>query len=91
MAFFVTIMISLIFLVLKLSNWEGYIAGNIPIVLVVFILGGLSMLFLGIVGEYLGYIISRMDKFPLVIEEERINFTKEDDSFRQYRKSPQKF
>lgn len=72
--FFVSTVVSFIFLILKLINWDGYTAGNVPILLGVFMLGGLNMLFLGIVGEYLGYIISRMDKFPLVIEEERVNF-----------------
>lgn len=80
--FFVSMLISVIFLILKIINWDEYTSGNIPILLGVFILGGLNMLFLGIVGEYLGYIISRMDKFPLVIEEERINFTAEDDPLR---------
>lgn len=76
--FFVSGLISIIFLILKIINWDSYASGNIPILLGVFMLGGLNMLFLGIVGEYLGYIISRMDKFPLVIEEERVNFENND-------------
>ena len=47
--------------------------GNAPIVIEVFILGGIELFFVGLLGEYIMSINNRVIKRPLVIEE-RINF-----------------
>lgn len=65
---------AVIYLVLKLSNWDTYPAGSIPVLLVVLVLGSLQLFFLGLLGEYVLSINARVMKRPLVIEEERINF-----------------
>jgi polyisoprenyl-phosphate glycosyltransferase len=46
-------------------------------VLGVFILGAIQIFFIGVLGEYILNINSRVMKRPLVIEEERINFINE--------------
>ena len=40
----------------------------------VFFLGGLQMFFIGLLGEYIMSMNTRIMKRPLVIEEERLNF-----------------
>jgi len=39
-----------------------------------FFLGGVQLLFLGIIGEYIGAIYTQVQHRPRVIEKERINF-----------------
>jgi hypothetical protein len=46
------------------------------IILILGLFFGISfqILLLGIIGEYVGFILTQVRKFPLVIERERINF-----------------
>lgn len=71
---FVSIMVGLVYFVMKLCNWDGFQAGNAPILIGVFILGGVQMFFTGMLGEYVLNINSRILKRPLVVEETRLNF-----------------
>lgn len=45
-----------------------------PILLGVFILGSIQIFFIGLLGEYIMNINTRVINRPLVIEEKRINF-----------------
>lgn len=65
---------ALIYLVLKLIWWDTFPAGSIPVLLAVLVLGSLQLFFIGLLGEYVMNINTRMMKRPLVVEEERINF-----------------
>lgn len=75
--FFISIIVALVYLVLKLTNWYNFPAGNAPILFGVFILGGLQLFFIGLLGEYIMSINTRLLKRPLVIEEKRLNFDDE--------------
>jgi len=46
--------------------------GIAPLVIGIFFFGGVQLLFLGIIGEYIGAIYTQVKNKPLVIEEERI-------------------
>ncbi len=70
-----SILVALTYLVLKLVNWDSFSAGNAPILIGVFVLGSVQLFFLGLLGEYVLNINKKIMKRPLVIEEERINFT----------------
>lgn len=70
----VSFLIALVYLIFKLVYWDRFIAGTAPVVVGMFFLGGLQLLFLGILGEYVGEILTRVTKRPLVVEHERINF-----------------
>ena len=70
----ISLIIAIVYLVLKLMYWERYNAGMIPLLLAVLFLGSVQILFIGLVGEYVLSINQRVMKRPLVIEEERINF-----------------
>ena len=75
--FFITgisFLIAGIYFILKLLHWNDFNAGNAPILLGVFFLGGLQFFFIGLLGEYIMSMNTRIIHRPLVIEECRINF-----------------
>lgn len=71
---FISVIIALVYLVLKLLYWDTFIMGTAPILIGMFLLGAIQLLFLGLIGEYILSINQRVMRRPLVIEEERINF-----------------
>ncbi len=72
--------IALIYLILKLVNWYRFPAGTTPILIGVFLMGSIQMFFIGLLGEYIMNINSRVMKRPLVVEEERLNFEEENEN-----------
>ena len=70
----VSLIIAIVYLIMKLIWWDRFQAGMIPMLLGMLFLGSIQILFIGIVGEYVLAINQRSMKRPLVIEEERINF-----------------
>lgn len=73
-----SMLIALIYLVLKLVMWDQFQAGMAPILIGMFILGSIQLFFIGLIGEYVLSINERMMNRPLVVEEERINFDTEE-------------
>ncbi len=67
-------LIAIIYLILKLLFWNRFPMGTVPLLIGVFLLGSIQLFFIGLLGEYILTINSRILKRPLVIEEERINF-----------------
>lgn len=65
--------IAMVYLILKLVLWKNFVAGTAPILIGMFFLGSVILIFLGLIGEYILSINSRLMNRPLVIEEERIN------------------
>lgn len=63
-----------IFLILKLAYWNSFPVGISPLIIGLFGLFGLQFMFIGILGEYIGTILSYVQKRPVVVEQERINF-----------------
>lgn len=74
----VSMIVAIIYLVMKLMYWERFLAGMAPLLIGMCFLGSVQIFFIGLVGEYILSINSRVMKRPLVVEEERINFDKED-------------
>ena len=70
----ISLFLSIIYLILKLIYWDSYPAGTAPILIGMFFLGSLQLFFIGILGEYIMNINTKVLKRPLVVEEERINF-----------------
>lgn len=62
------------YLVTKLLFWYRFTYGQAPLLIGIFFLGSVQLLFIGIIGEYIGAIHTQVQKRPLVIEKERINF-----------------
>ena len=76
---FFSFIIGLVYLIMKLVNWYGFEAGQAPVVIGIFFFGGVIMLFLGFIGEYIMSMNQRIMNRPLVIEEERLNFDENED------------
>ncbi|MBR3040959.1 MAG: glycosyltransferase [Lachnospiraceae bacterium] len=74
---FISILIGLVYLVLKLIFWDKFSAGYAPLMIGVFVLGGIQIFFIGMIGEYILNINTRVIKRPVVVEEKRINFEEE--------------
>ena len=70
----VSVIVALIYLILKLVFWNRFVAGVAPIAIGMFFLGGVQLFFLGLLGEYILSMNKRIMNRPLVVEEERINF-----------------
>lgn len=68
--------IGLVYLVWKLICWDNFAAGMAPILIGMFFLGAIQLFFIGFIGEYVLSINQRVMNRPLVIEEERVNFSK---------------
>lgn len=71
--------VALIYLVLKLMYWERFSAGIAPLVIGVFFLGAMQLFFTGLLGEYVLSINTRVLDRPLVVVEEKLNFSDEED------------
>lgn len=74
----VSLLIALVYLILKLVYWYDFQAGYAPMIIGVYVLGSLQLFFIGLLGEYILNINSRVIKRPLVVEEKRINFVTEE-------------
>lgn len=70
----VSFVVAIVYLILKLVDWYNFNAGMAPVTIGVFFIGGIQLLFIGIIGEYILNINTRVINRPLVVEEKRINF-----------------
>lgn len=80
---FASIAIGFVYLILKLLYWDSFSMGNAPMLIGIFVLGGVQIFFIGLLGEYILNINSRIMKRPLVIEERRLNFDESDEAERK--------
>lgn len=70
----ISIIVAIVYLILKLVYWDRFTAGMVPLILLVSFLGSLQLFFIGLMGEYILSMNKRLMNRPLVVEEERINF-----------------
>jgi glycosyltransferase involved in cell wall biosynthesis len=69
-----SLLVALFYLVYKLIFWNSFELGLAPLVVGIFFFSSVQLIFLGIVGEYVGSIHTYVRHMPLVVEKERINF-----------------
>ena len=62
------------YFVYKLLYWQRFQPGIAPLVIGLFLSFSLQLFFLGLLGEYVAVIHTRVMNRPLVVEQERINF-----------------
>lgn len=70
---FLSLLAAMIAFIVKLVWWEKIPIGISPIIIGMFLMFGLVLLFIGIVGEYLAAVLAYVQKRPIVVEKERIN------------------
>ena len=66
----------MVYLILKLIMWDNFPMGMAPVLIGMCFLGSVQLFFIGLLGEYVLNINTRVMNRPLVIEEERLNFDK---------------
>ncbi|KTC84673.1 MULTISPECIES: glycosyltransferase family 2 protein [Legionella] len=71
----ISLLISLSFFVLKLFFWNSFNLGVAPILIGLFFFSSVQLFFIGLLGEYIASIHTRVTKRPLVVEKERVNFS----------------
>lgn len=69
-----SLLASFIYLLLKLIFWNSFQLGMAPLIIGLFFFSAVQIFSIGIIGEYIGVILTKITKEPLVIEKERINF-----------------
>jgi dolichol-phosphate mannosyltransferase len=69
-----SVLAAFIFLALKLLYWDSFPMGIAPIVIGMFLMFGILLFFIGILGEYIGSIHTSVQRRPIVVERERVNF-----------------
>jgi glycosyltransferase involved in cell wall biosynthesis len=69
-----SIAVAVYFFVAKLIFWNSFPLGSAPAIIGLFFLLGVLLFFIGILGEYIGSIHTYIQKRPIVVERERINF-----------------
>lgn len=75
-----SLLISLVYLILKLVFWSEFSAGTAPILIGMFFFASVQLFFIGLLGEYVGAILTHVMKRPLVVERERINMSNASDT-----------
>lgn len=70
----ISFFIALIYLVYKIIYWDSFEIGIGPIIIGMFGFFSITIMLIGLIGEYILLILSFSQNLPLVIEKERINF-----------------
>ena len=65
---------ALVYLIAKLAFWNTFDVGVAPMIIGLFFLQSLMLVFLGVMGEYVGAIYTQVQKRPYAVELERLNF-----------------
>ena len=66
--------IGIFFIIKKLLFWNEFQLGLTPLIAGVFFGISIIILMLGLIGEYVGFVLTQTRNLPLVVEKERINF-----------------
>ncbi len=70
----VSLLVALGYFIYKLCYWDTFRLGLAPLVIGLFFFSAVQLIFIGIIGEYIGAIWTQVKNKPLAIEEEKINF-----------------
>jgi glycosyltransferase involved in cell wall biosynthesis len=69
-----SLLVAIGYFVYKLMYWNSFPVGVAPIVIGLFFAMSIQLVFLGLIGEYIAVIHTRLLRRPLVVEKERVNF-----------------
>ena len=71
---FCCVLVSLFYLIYKLLYWNRFSVGMAPLVIGVFFFVSIQLVSIGILGEYVGSVLTQVQHRPYVIEQERVNW-----------------
>jgi len=66
--------VAFIYLLLKIIFWKTFSVGVAPMLIGIFFIMSIQLFFMGLLGEYVGAIYTKVQQRPYAIEQERINF-----------------
>jgi len=69
-----SLFVAICYFIAKILFWYNFPMGTAPIIISLFFFSSVQLFFIGVIGEYIGFIHTRVLKRPLVFEKERINF-----------------
>ena len=72
----IAFLVGVVYLIYKLIFWDTFDAGMAPVMIGMFFLGAVQIMFLGIIGEYIGIILKKVSNRPDVVLEDTINVDK---------------
>lgn len=70
----VSFLIGLTYLIYKLLFWRSFSVGIAPVVIGMFFVSSILLVFMGVMGEYVGAIHTQIQHRPFAVERERMNF-----------------
>jgi polyisoprenyl-phosphate glycosyltransferase len=68
------LLVAIGYLVYKLLFWNNFTVGMAPLVIGIFFFSSVQLISVGLLGEYIGSIHTLVQKRPLAVERERVNF-----------------
>jgi len=69
----ISLLVALAYLVYKLLYWDTFTLGLAPLIVGVFFFSAVQLIFIGIIGEYVGAVLAQVKNRPLAIVEEALN------------------
>ena len=69
----ISLLVALGYLVYKLLYWKTFALGLAPLIIGVFFFSAVQLIFIGVIGEYVGAILSQVKRRPYAVIEETIN------------------
>jgi hypothetical protein len=75
----VSFLIAMVYLIYKLLFWRSFTLGIAPVLIGIYFFNSIVLVFMGILGEYVGAIHTQVQKRPYAIELDRVNFEYEPD------------
>jgi len=70
----ISALVGVVYLIYKLLYWNRFEGGIAPLVIGIFFFASVQLISVGILGEYVASIHTQVQRRPLVIEQERVNF-----------------
>lgn len=74
----VSFILGMVYTIMKLTVWYRFSAGVAPILIGMLFLGSVQLLFMGVLGEYIGAILRKVSRQPDVIVSEKLNLDDDD-------------
>lgn len=73
----ISFILGVVYMIMKLTMWYNFATGAAPTLIGMLFLGSVQLLFMGVLGEYIGVILRKVSNPPRVIVSEKLNFDQE--------------